>query len=50
MLTPNKDRKLVTYSKFGLVWIMVLQLYLESVLLVEDTGVPAENHRSAASH
>ena len=44
--------------KFGLVWFMVLNATFNnisviswwSVLLVEETGVPGENHRPAASH
>ena len=43
---------------FGLVWFMVLNATFNnisviswwSVLLVEETGVPGENHRPAASH
>jgi hypothetical protein len=42
----------------GLVWFMVFNATLNyisaiswwSVLLVEETGVPGENHRPAASH
>jgi hypothetical protein len=42
----------------GLVWFMVLNatfnnisvLSWRAVLLVEETGVPVENHRLAASH
>ncbi len=28
----------------------IFQLYHDSVLLVEETGVPRENHRPVASH
>jgi hypothetical protein len=28
----------------------IFQLYRGSVLLVEETGVPGENHRTVASH
>ena len=45
-------------SRFGLVWFMVFSATFNnisvrswlSVLLVEDTGVPGENHRHVASH
>jgi len=45
-------------NRFGLVWFMVLNatfndisvISWRSVLLVEETGVPGENHHSVASH
>jgi hypothetical protein len=33
-----------------LVWFMVLNATFSNILLVEETGVPRENHRPIASH
>ena len=61
MTQTNMDRNILEYLsfRFQLVgWFMVLNatfnnisvILWRSVLLVEETGVPAENHRAAASH
>ena len=47
-----------TQSLFGLAWFMVFNdtfnnisvILWWSVLLVDETGVPGENHRPVASH
>ena len=61
-LLPAEEmkRKIITKieSKIGVVWVMVLNAtYINisvisrcSVLLVEETGVPGENHKLAAGH
>ena len=44
--------------RFGLIWLMVLNatfnnisvISCQSVLLVEETGIPGENHGPVASH
>ena len=60
LTTEEMKRKIITRieSKIGVVWVMVLNAtYINisvisrcSVLLVEETGVPGENHKLAAGH